>query len=59
MVSIQPESVNYDWGGAEAASYLGRERPSVHRGCVVLKLTVIEGCDVCLLSCVQLRPHGL
>lgn len=47
MVSIQPESVNYDWGGAEAASYLGRERPSVHRGCVVLKLTVIEGCDVC------------
>ena len=53
-VRIQPGSVNYDWGGAEAASYLGRERPSVHRGCVVLKPTVIEGCDVCLLNRVWL-----
>ena len=54
MVSIQPGSVDYDGDRAEAASYLGRERPSVHRGCVVLKPTVLEGCDVCLVSCVWL-----
>lgn len=52
MVSIQHGNVDYDGDRAEEASYLGRECPSVHRGCVVLKATVIEGCDVRLVSCV-------